>query len=127
MTILSLALGGSLGAVFRYVLSGFFSKLFPDFFPYGTLFVNLIGSFFIGVFWEFFQKVQFHSDIKIFLLIGVLGSFTTFSTYSLETINLLLDGQIKLTIFNLLLNNFGGMLLVLAGFFLTRYIFLILK
>ena len=90
------ASGGSKGAVFRYLTSNFFKYYFPNF-PIGTLFVNFIGSFLIGILASNLEnKGTSYLFIRYFLIIGILGSFTTFSTFSLEAIQLINDKKILL-------------------------------
>ena len=88
------ASGGSIGAVFRYLTSNFFKYYFPNF-PIGTLFVNFIGSFLIGILASNLEnKGTSYLFIRYFLIIGILGSFTTFSTFSLEAIQLINDKKL---------------------------------
>jgi len=117
---LFLAIGGTAGTLLRYLLSGFVSNLTKGIFPYGTLVINLIGAFLIGIFWGMSARFEFSYEIKVFLFIGILGSFTTFSTYTLETINLFQDGEIKLAALNLIISNLGGLILVILGMMTAR-------
>ncbi|MCK5266910.1 MAG: fluoride efflux transporter CrcB [Spirochaetes bacterium] len=125
--LLFIALGGSLGATFRYLISKNIQSVFNTTLPIGTLFVNAGGSFLIGFVFYFFDYVIISRDIKSFLTIGFLGAFTTFSTYSLETINLFRDGEIKLGITNLLLNNILCLVMVIIGIITSRFIFKIIR
>ena len=125
--LLFIALGGSLGAAFRYLISKNIQSIFNTTLPIGTLFVNAGGSFLIGFVFYFFDYVIISRDIKSFLTIGFLGAFTTFSTYSLETINLFRDGEIKLGITNLLLNNILCLVMVILGIITSRFIFKIIR
>lgn len=127
--ILLLALGGAIGAVARYSVSGIVFKHMHVFgvFPFGTLVVNLIGSFIIGVLWSFWENGNISSGLGTFLFIGILGSFTTFSAFSLETINLFRLNEIKLGILNILANNIVGLLMVVVGFVLARGIISLVK
>lgn len=117
-----IALGGALGALARYGVSGVFQERMTRgaIFPWGTLAVNLIGCFVIGLLWQWFDSVTANPHIKILLLTGFLGAFTTFSTYSLENVNLLLDGELKLAALNIAVSTLGGLALVYAGFVATR-------
>lgn len=90
MNWLLIGLGGALGAVARFALVSTLSRCASMTFPYGTLAVNLIGSFAIGVVWFYLVQQQWGSDHhKQFAMIGFLGAFTTFSAFSLESIALL--------------------------------------
>ncbi len=120
--ILLLAAGGAIGTLLRYSLSGLTYKLFNGIFPWGTLVVNLAGSFAIGLLWGFFEIENLSSNLRNFIFIGVLGGFTTFSTFALENFSMFRDGQIKLALTNILASNIIGIALVFAGFLLSKYI-----
>lgn len=96
-------------------------------FPWGTIIVNLSGSFAIGLLWGFVEIQNISSNMRNFVFIGVLGGFTTFSTYALESLNLIRDGEIKLAMTNLLISNVCGLLLVFAGFLLSKFIINLIK
>lgn len=125
--LLFIALGGSIGAACRYLISKNIQELSHQLIPFGTLFVNATGSFLIGFFFYFFDNVIVSRDIRSLLTIGFLGAYTTFSTYSLETINLFRDGEIKLGITNFLLNNIICLIMVILGFLTSRFIIKIMK
>ena len=93
-SLLAVALGGALGSVARYAVSAVFSKWFGLAFPWGTLFINIAGSFAIGVFAESFA-LQFYASqaVRAFLVIGICGGFTTFSAFSLDVATLLARGE----------------------------------
>ena len=92
------ASGGSIGAVLRYLTSNFFRFYFPNF-PFGTLFINFLGSFLIGILASNLEnKGVSYLFIRYFLIIGILGSFTTFSAFSLETIQLVNDKKLFLSL-----------------------------
>jgi CrcB protein len=87
-------LGGGLGAVSRYGLQGVVYRFFPSFFPLGTLLVNASGSFLIGFLMVALEeRFLVNPSLRLFLTIGILGGYTTFSSFSYETIALLRDGQ----------------------------------
>ncbi len=112
--LLLIAAGGAVGAVLRYAVSGLAHRFFAADFPWGTLAVNVLGSLVIGLLWAASERAPLPPALTPFLFVGVLGAFTTFSTYSLESFNLLRDGEIRLG----LLNIFGSNLLCLAAVFL---------
>jgi CrcB protein len=114
--ILLLLGGGAFGTLARYAVSGWGHKVYVGDFPIGTLLVNLVGSLIIGMVWGFFEQSSISSNMRTFLFIGILGGFTTFSSYTLETLNLFRDGEVKLGIMNVLLNNILGLALVFVGF-----------
>jgi fluoride exporter len=117
-----IALGGSLGAVARYGVSTFIYHATSETFPWGTMVINLTGSFLIGVFIELFDMAIIPSEWRSFITIGFLGAFTTFSTYTLETVNLLRDGEMGLATLNALASNFVGIPIVMLGMYTTKVI-----
>jgi CrcB protein len=121
MKILLVLAGGAIGTLARFYTSSFAQKYVTNGFPIGTLMVNLIGSFAIGLLWGLFENQQAPS-LRAFLFVGILGGFTTFSAYSIETLNLFKDGNIRMALLNVLLNNVAGILLALAGLALAKLI-----
>ena len=90
---LLLATGGAIGTILRYSMSGLTYRMVNSVFPWGTIVVNLTGSFAIGLLWGFFEIQNISSNMRNFIFIGILGGFTTFSTFSVETLSLALDRQ----------------------------------
>lgn len=121
MNILLVMVGGAIGSLARFLLSGFAQKFVSNGFPIGTLMVNLIGSFIIGLLWGVFEN-QTASQLRVFLFVGILGGFTTFSAYSIETLNLFRDGNVRLAVLNFLLNNVLGILLAFCGLATAKFI-----
>ena len=121
--LLLIAMGGAVGALLRYAVSGVAYRLFGETFPWGTLAVNVLGSFLLGLLWALSERMLFSPRLTAFLFIGVLGAFTTFSTYSLESFNLLRDGEIRLGLTNIIASNVLGLVVVLLGFVCARYLF----
>jgi fluoride exporter len=88
-------IGGGIGTIFRYWLSGFIPRYTGSQFPYGILVVNVIGCFFIGFLMSALEeRFVINPSLRIFLTIGILGGFTTFSTFSYETIAMLRDSEL---------------------------------
>lgn len=98
--VLAIAAGGAAGAVLRYWTSTGVHRLTGAGFPYGTLIVNVLGSLLIGLLYVLLvERLALGAHWRAALLIGVLGAFTTFSTFSIETLNLLEQGeQLKATL-----------------------------
>ncbi|MCK5854831.1 MAG: fluoride efflux transporter CrcB [Sulfurovaceae bacterium] len=84
--LLAVGIGGFLGATLRFTLSSFIQNSTHIIFPFGTLFVNILGSFFIGFLFLYFQEINLSAHQKALLITGLLGALTTFSTFSLETL-----------------------------------------
>jgi len=121
MKLFIIASGGAVGALMRYYGSMFFSGGSVAF-PMGTLFVNLTGAFIIGFVWGVAEFGTLTENMKALVMTGILGSFTTFSTYSLETVNLMRDGQHKLAALNMFGSVFSGILLAYVGYLVSKFI-----
>ena len=93
MTLAYVALGGALGALARYGISGWVYDRMGEAFPWGTLVVNLLGCLLLGLVIRWLQVSAVSPGMRPFLTIGLLGAFTTFSTFSYETVALLQEGQ----------------------------------
>lgn len=89
MLILAIAFGGAVGALMRYGCSVAAQRLFGSLFPWGTMFVNLAGSLLLGFFATIFTETLVSREVRGFLLVGLFGSFTTFSTLMYESMALL--------------------------------------
>ncbi|HJR68555.1 MAG TPA: fluoride efflux transporter CrcB [Gammaproteobacteria bacterium] len=97
MVYLWVAVGGALGSVARYACSGLAVRWLGGGFPWGTLFVNIAGSFVIGVLAALVTadgRPALGPDARAFFIVGILGGFTTFSSFSLETLNLARSGAL---------------------------------
>jgi CrcB protein len=93
--ILAVALGGAIGSVARYMVGHGSAKLFGLAFPWGTLIINIAGSFLIGAFAESFAlRWDAPQAVRVFLTVGICGGFTTFSTFSLDAYVLLERGEL---------------------------------
>ena len=107
------------GAWLRWLITYFLTIVDPSL-PHGTLVVNLIGGLFIGISFAAIQStsIDVSEEIKLILNVGFLGAFTTFSTYSMELLNLFLKGEIALGIFFGAINVMGALLFCFIGWYL---------
>jgi CrcB protein len=121
MKWLALLAGGGIGASLRYALSVWVDQRMVSSFPWGTLLVNLIGSFLIGVLVSVFEQRGLTSPaLRLFWITGVLGAFTTFSTFSLETTHLLEAGRLYLAAANVTASVVVCVLAAFGGIALAR-------
>lgn len=105
LNVLLVALGGSIGAVARYLISLWTAERYGSGFPYGTLAANIIGCFIIGIFMTLItEKYIISPSWRPFVIVGFVGGLTTFSSFSYETIKLLQDANISGGLWNLFLN-----------------------
>lgn len=112
---------GFIGTLARYWLSGIIARRYGETFPFGTLVVNLIGCFLVGLLFYLSQeRFVVNPTARTVVLIGLLGGFTTFSSFGLQTFALLQDGEFGLAALNLTASNFLGLVLVWAGYTLAR-------
>lgn len=121
--LLFIAAGGAFGAVLRYGASVSIYSLFGRGFPYGTLFVNVSGSLLMGVLSVIMvERFDVGPEWRAAILVGVLGSFTTFSTFSIETLNLLEQGDMLRALANIVLSVLVCLLAVWFGVLIGRQI-----
>lgn len=120
-TLLLIAAAGAAGSVLRYLMSTAVHRLTGEGFPWGTLSVNLLGSLAMGALWVWLvERSAAAPEFRSMLLIGFLGAFTTFSTFSLETINLLESGAVGRGLANILVSVTACVLAAWAGITLGR-------
>lgn len=123
-TILAIGSGGFLGAILRAYLNGVISQKVPHVLPFGTLGVNLLGSFIIGCLFAYFTYATTLSvHMKSFLTTGFLGALTTYSTFAMESFFLIEGGSILLAAINMSLNLFGTVIMAGSGYYLVNYLF----
>jgi CrcB protein len=120
MNYLFVIIGGGLGAVSRYVTSEFIKSIVAIRFSVGILFVNCFGALIIGFLTHLFGNISVDIKWKLLFITGFLGGYTTFSTYSLETVQYFINGNIKQAFVNILLNNILCLLFVLAGMWICK-------
>ena len=120
-TLFYIAAGGAVGAVLRYAVSNGVHALLGRNFPYGTLTVNVLGSLVMGFLYIFLiERLSNNLSLRASLMIGFLGAFTTFSTFSIETLNLLENGEAFKALTNILLSVALCLLAAWVGLILGR-------
>jgi len=121
INIMYIAAGGALGAVMRYLVSTGIHSILGRGFPYGTLTVNVLGSFLMGFLFIFmFERSSLGPEWRALILIGFLGAFTTFSTFSIETLNLVESGAMARAMANILVSVITCILATWLGVILGR-------
>ncbi|MBN1905763.1 MAG: fluoride efflux transporter CrcB [Deltaproteobacteria bacterium] len=117
--LIIIMLGGSLGAISRYLIGLMAAKTWGVNFPWGTLIVNMAGCFLIGLIFALAESVRLLTpSVRLFLITGFLGALTTFSSFSLETTNAVRAGLTLQPIMNIMINNLGGFGLTFLGYWL---------
>ena len=115
MILASVAIGGAIGSILRYLVQVQSVQWFGSDFPYGTLIVNVVGSLLIGfISFVLIERFSASEEVRVAILVGVLGGFTTFSTFSLETLALIEQGSFLGALGNIMLS----IILCLAACFL---------
>ncbi len=118
-----IAVGGAAGAGLRYAVSVAAFRIGSGPFPWGTLMVNLVGSLVIGFIWAYLGESSGQERTDALFFVGLLGAFTTFSAYTLESMQLYQDGKIGTALANVLANNVGALIAVVIGFTIARALF----
>ncbi len=119
--LLLIGFAGFIGTLGRYWLSGIVGRRYSETFPFGTLTVNLVGCFIIGLLFYLMQeRYLVNENVRSIVLIGLIGGFTTFSSLGLQTFTLLRDNEIALAALNIVASNVLGLLLVWAGYTLAK-------
>ena len=119
--LILIGLAGFAGTLMRYFLSEWTARRFGEAFPTGTLVVNLIGCFLAGLlFYLMFDRNLVSPAVRVIVLVGLLGGFTTFSSFGLQTFTLLRDGEMGLALSNIAISNIGGLLMVWVGYSLAK-------
>ncbi len=121
--ILLIAIGGAIGSVSRYGCQKWIYQLYPNPFPLGTLVVNILGSLLIGLFFGFSEKGNIMSpEWRLFLTTGFCGGYTTFSTFSFETLALLKEGNYSYALMYIILSVLFGLMAVWLGTIIVKSI-----
>ncbi len=117
-----IGLGGFLGSIARFWLASFVQNKTESLFPLGTMMVNITGCFVIGLLMTLFQeKVAVGQNLRLFLIIGLLGGFTTFSSFSYDTLALMKSGNFLSAGLNAGVSLFGCLIATWAGFYVAEY------
>lgn len=120
MQFLAIALGGALGALMRYWVSGVLNNA-EHRMPWGTLACNVVGSFLMGVcFVLILEKSRLDPEMRPLLMVGFMGAFTTFSTFSMETVAMLQEGHVMSAAIYILLSVLLCITALSAGLWITR-------
>ncbi|RLA66982.1 MAG: fluoride efflux transporter CrcB [Epsilonproteobacteria bacterium] len=123
-SIIAVASGGAIGATLRLLMNGYTNKHFIHVLPLGTLAVNLIGSLLIGILFAYFHfSTSFSPQFKTFMITGILGALTTYSTFAIESFFLLQSGQYLHAFANMALNLFGSIFLAGFGYLIIMQIY----
>lgn len=121
LRILLVGAGGFIGSIARYSLSTLAHRWIHDTFPIGTLLVNVSGCLLAGLFWSFVEyRGAFSTDARLFISVGILGGFTTFSAFGYETFALLHDRQYGFAITNIAANLVLGLAAVVLGWMVGK-------
>ena len=120
--LMAVGAGGFVGAILRFLISGFVQKIMPTLFPIGTLSVNILGSFIIGFMVFYFESVVAPYQ-KAIVITGMLGALTTFSTFSFETVTMLQNGLLGRVAINITLNVTLSIVATLLGMMLFKRIY----
>jgi len=119
LTLIAVASGGAIGATLRLLINGAVNRSFIHALPLGTLVVNFLGSFIIGMLFAYFHlNTSLSPHLKTFMITGILGALTTYSTFAIESFFLLESGDYAHAFINMALNLFGTILLAGIGYVL---------
>ena len=122
-TIIGIGVAGALGALSRYGVEGFVSERFPGSFPAGTFVINVTGSFVLGLLFVLLtERVAASATLRTSLTVGFVGAYTTFSTFSFETLRLIEDGALRTAAVSVVATLILGLLAVWAGMTIGRAI-----
>lgn len=123
MLALYIFIGGGIGSFLRHILASNIAKNFGANFPYGTMAVNVLGSFIMGIIIEYLSRTLPHSmELRAFLVVGILGGFTTFSAFSLDAILLFERGNLALALIYIMSSVVLSIIAIFAGLMVIRYL-----
>lgn len=122
MQFLFVAFGGIIGALLRYITYLLANQWWGTNFPWGTFTVNLIGSYAIGFLWQWFERYTIAPHIRTLIFVGILGAFTTFSSYTLDSLRLFQIGRVLSGLLNVVGSNVLGLTAVYLGTLTARHL-----
>jgi CrcB protein len=120
--ILAIGIGSFIGGILRYLLSLFIQNKFLSAFPFGTMSVNILGCFLIGLVFGLSDRGNISMEARLFLATGFLGGFTTFSAFSNETVGMLRDGQLWQSLIYVMCSVGVGLLATFTGITFIKYL-----
>jgi CrcB protein len=120
--LLAVFIGGGIGSMGRFLLSGAVQRSVGGIFPWGTLSVNVLGALAIGAVWAAAGRYDLAPGARAFIFVGIFGGFTTFSAFSLETLGLFHEEAWGAGIANILLTNAACLIAVALGFFVMHWL-----
>ena len=121
--IFAVGIGGFIGAILRFTISGFIQNSTAILFPFGTLFVNVLGSFLIGFMFLYFQEINLSAHQKALIITGLFGALTTFSTFSLETLLMMQENLWTKALSNIGLNIILCLIATYLGMMLFKKVY----
>lgn len=122
-----IAVGGAIGTLLRYIIGGLDYRFSNGVFPISTFVVNVTGSLLIGFLWGAFDRFTVSSNVRLFVFMGILGGYTTFSTFSLETFNLMRDGEYKIAVMSVIFSVVLSVGAVFAGYIASKALMNVFK
>lgn len=120
--IILVAIGGAMGSVLRYGVALWMKSIYSSEFPWHTFAVNIVGCFIIGLFFSWSLQHSTFEDIRLFFMIGILGGFTTYSSFALETFELLKQHKMSIASVYILATNLLGLIAVYLGYTLHKLV-----
>lgn len=127
LNVLSIILGGGIGALSRYGISRLIAENHNDVFPWGTFTVNIVGALLIGFLYQFFDRFFVTPEVRNFFTVGLVGAFSTFSIFTMESVVLLRSGQLATGVLYFFGSALAGLVAVLLGLFIGDVVLRIIR